>query len=78
MVLLTQITAAYKDSNYETLIRLAHNLKSSSASLGAMCLSSLAKELESLAMENKLPRSPQFLEVITAEFDRVRNELGNR
>jgi HPt (histidine-containing phosphotransfer) domain-containing protein len=38
---------ALDDGDVETCVREAHTLKSSSANVGAMCLSVLAKEMES-------------------------------
>ena len=73
--ILNGITLAHNESDVESIIRLAHNLKSSSASLGAMCLSTLARDLESMANNNKLPNSTKYVETLAEEFERVRAEL---
>jgi len=73
--IIDDITIAHNKSDVEKIVRLAHNLKSSSANLGAMCLSALAQDLESLAKANNLPNNTQYVETLTEEFERVKAEL---
>ncbi len=73
--IINSITQAHQNSDIKTIIRLAHNLKSSSASLGAMCLSALAQELEALAQNDNLPSNTQYVDRLTEEFERVRDDL---
>ena len=59
--------------------RLAHNIKSSSAALGALYLSQLAKELEVWAEHGKIGEMNDRVAVLRNEFARVEtklNELG--
>jgi len=75
LAILSGITLAHEKSDAETIVRLAHNLKSSSASLGAMCLSALAKDLEAMAKNNNLPNTTQYVDTLAEEFERVRADL---
>jgi len=55
--------------------RAAHSLKSSSASIGALEFSDLAKELEMLAKQGNLPAAPEKLEQIASAFPTVEQAL---
>jgi HPt (histidine-containing phosphotransfer) domain-containing protein len=55
--------------------RAAHSLKSSSASIGALEFSELAKELEMLAKQANLPAAPEKLEQIASTFPTVEQAL---
>lgn len=59
----------------EALYKEAHNLKSSSANLGAMRLSGICKELEALGRAGTLDRAMELAEKADAEFERVRTAL---
>lgn len=52
--IIQQLEGALTSSNQDEARRLAHSLKSTSANVGAMPLSELAKELEDLAREGQL------------------------
>lgn len=52
--LIAQLRPALAAGNTETFRRAAHSLKSNAATFGAIRLFELAKELESLARENRL------------------------
>ncbi len=58
----------------------AHSLKSSSAYIGAMRLSAMAKELELMARSDALEGAPEKAKRLNAEFSRVlsaiRAEMG--
>jgi HPt (histidine-containing phosphotransfer) domain-containing protein len=56
--------------------KAAHTLKSSSAYLGAKCLSDLCKELEGIARAGDAAGSARMLEALTAEYDAVRIALA--
>lgn len=58
-----------------TLRRVAHTLKSNSASLGATHLSELFKELEHLGKNEELDVAPNKVDVATREFEPVRTAL---
>jgi CheY-like chemotaxis protein len=57
------------------LKREAHNLKSSSANVGALRLSGLFKDLETLGRSGDLQRAHELMERVEAEFGRVRKAL---
>jgi PAS domain S-box-containing protein len=64
------------DSNdANTLRKEAHNLKSSSANIGALRLSEICKELELLGQSENLNGAPELLEKAEAEYERARAEL---
>jgi HPt (histidine-containing phosphotransfer) domain-containing protein len=56
-VQLDAMTAAVEADNAEALVRPAHTLKSSSATVGAMRLSSVARELEMVGRTGSLEAS---------------------
>jgi len=58
-----------------TFQRAAHSLKSSSANLGALELSTQAKALELLAKEGNLQAAPEPLEAVAAAFPAVEQSL---
>ena len=55
--------------------RAAHSLKSSSASLGALGVSSQAKEPEQLAKQGSLQEAPEGLERVAAAFPAIEQFL---
>ena len=72
--LFSQMKSALADKDAESFRRAAHSMKSNAATFGAMELSSLAKELESLARENNLEISNR-LEVMEEAFYQVESQL---
>ncbi len=72
--LIAQMRSALADKDAEVFRRAAHSMKSNAATFGATELSARAKELESLARENNLEVGDR-IELITAEFEEVKNEL---
>jgi len=69
-------------SDAVALRKTAHALKSSSANLGAMNLSSLLKELEAMGKLNTIDKAPELLAKIETEYGTVqaalREKLGGR
>ena len=61
----------------QALEQRAHNLKGSSASLGALHMASICGELEALAQSGDLKSVPDLLAQLNAEFDRVRQALSS-
>ena len=59
----------------EALKREAHNLKSSSANLGALRLSGFCKDLEIIGRSGDLQGAQELMERAEAEFERVRTAL---
>jgi HPt (histidine-containing phosphotransfer) domain-containing protein len=72
--LFSQMRSALADKDAEAFRRAAHSMKSNAATFGAMELSSLAKELESLARENNLEISNR-LEVMEEAYRQVESQL---
>jgi HPt (histidine-containing phosphotransfer) domain-containing protein len=80
--LLAALSAGIAEGNVEQTNRAAHTLKSNSASLGALGLSAMSRELETLtsvatteAEDLAAPEITALVNVIAAEFDEVRDEL---
>lgn len=72
--LITQMRSALTGKNAEVFRRAAHSMKSNAATFGAMDLSALARELESLARENNLEIGSRLNDIET-EFQQVKSEL---
>ncbi len=62
-------------SNIPAMVAAAHTLKSSSANLGAMALSSVAKRIESCARTNALSRPTAAVLMLENEFRRAKAAL---
>jgi HPt (histidine-containing phosphotransfer) domain-containing protein len=72
--LFAQMKSALANKDPESLRRAAHSMKSNAATFGAMKLSLLAKELESLAREDNLEIGNR-LEVMEETFRQVESQL---
>jgi two-component system, sensor histidine kinase and response regulator len=66
---------AVKEDNSENTFRLAHKLKSSSANVGALRLSTLFKELEMRGRQNNTDGTDKLFANIKVEFEAVREAL---
>jgi HPt (histidine-containing phosphotransfer) domain-containing protein len=73
--LMAEISQAYKDGQAVSMGRIAHSIKSSSASLGALVFSQQARELEMMGKANDLAGTEQKIEKLTAEFSLVTQRL---
>ena len=73
--LVEQMKAALQNNDADSFRRAAHSLKSNSATFGAMRLSGMAKELEMLAREQKLPDAGSKLQPLQDVLDAVCVEL---
>ena len=78
------IRAGLADGNVEPVNRAAHTLKSNSASVGAMTLAELSRELEAMtapattdAGDLNQPGFAARADEIAAELDRVTDELNS-
>lgn len=67
--------AALGKGDAETLKREAHNLKSSSANLGALRLSGIFKEIEAIGRSGDLQGARELMERVEVEFGWVRKAL---
>ena len=62
--------------NSAALVAPAHTLKSSSANLGALRVSEIAKRMEKSARSGELAGPAAEVDALTAEFDRVQAALA--
>jgi HPt (histidine-containing phosphotransfer) domain-containing protein len=67
--------AALKTSDPESFRRAAHSIKSTAATFGAVALSDLARELETLGKENRLEEAVSGLEAVDVAFQAAAQEL---
>ncbi|MFM9886454.1 MAG: response regulator [Burkholderiales bacterium] len=74
--LIERMRASLQGADVETLIRSAHSLKSSSASVGVMRLASLSKEVEMRARANDLANLNSMIATIEAEYARSTKALN--
>ena len=72
---LVQLRQALDGGDTETLIREAHTLKSSSANLGAMALSALAKTMEFAGRNGKLADMETDVRQFEQQFAQVKTTL---
>jgi HPt (histidine-containing phosphotransfer) domain-containing protein len=73
--LMDEMRRALSAGDASSLRRSAHNLKGSSANLGAGLLASLCLEMQGRAEGNRLDAARTLLPQILAECDRVRDAL---
>jgi len=73
--LIAQLRPALLAGDAETFRRAAHSIKSNAATFGATRLFELAKEMESLARENRLGEVGNRVEVLEEAFSRAAEAL---
>jgi HPt (histidine-containing phosphotransfer) domain-containing protein len=76
--LIDSMRQAVSSDDAETIERTAHSLKSSSATLGAVELAELCKELEQIGREASTARAAEVFAGLETEFDRVRRALSEQ
>lgn len=74
--LLKTMSVAIAQADTPELRTAAHSLKSSSASVGAMGLSALARELEAIAHQGNVDQASAKLTQLAVEFEQVRPFLA--
>ncbi|MBI3575878.1 MAG: response regulator [Gammaproteobacteria bacterium] len=74
--LIRQMSAAAERNDAPALQKAAHSLKSSSANVGALHLSALCKELETMGRVNSTDGAAQKAKAVEAEFKRVEQALA--
>ncbi len=74
--IISDMATALQEKDQATLQRNAHSLKSSSASIGALSLSALAKTLEQQSKDG-IDIDPQAIEIIEREFNTVHQALND-
>ncbi len=73
--LIQNISTAVTNQDTQAIWKTAHNLKSSSASVGATTLAQLCKQLEIQGRSNNIPESVEIYLQIHQEFERVQTAL---
>ena len=73
--LLGDLEQALERADADTFRRTAHSDKSSSASLGALPLAALARELEMLGKAGDLSTAAEGVELVKAAYARVEHRL---
>ncbi len=73
--LLSQLHSSLAASNADEFRRAAHSLKSSSANLGALKLSAIAKELEMMGKAGALDGAEPRIAEAESEFKQVQDRL---
>jgi HPt (histidine-containing phosphotransfer) domain-containing protein len=73
--LITAMRESLKSSDADVFRRSAHSLKSNSASLGAINLAALARELEMMGKAGDLTGAQPVLDQLILEYDCVKNKL---
>jgi HPt (histidine-containing phosphotransfer) domain-containing protein len=69
--LLAQLRQAHSQNDAETFQRVAHSIKSSSASLGANELAAQARQLEAFGRDHTLQNVDQKLDALDAMYTQV-------
>jgi HPt (histidine-containing phosphotransfer) domain-containing protein len=73
--IITTLGSAIGDKNTRDIFHLAHKLKSSSANVGALNLSSLLKKLETMGRQNETEGTASLFTAIEEEFKAVKTSL---
>ena len=73
--MIAEIKSALDAKDAETFRRAAHSMKSNANTFGATQLAALAKELEMLGKENKLPDNGDQLRALEEAYASVSEEL---
>ncbi|MDF5708519.1 MAG: PAS domain S-box protein [Nostoc sp. S4] len=73
--MLQNIGIAIATEDAQTLWKTAHQLKSSSASIGAIALAQLCKQLETQGRSNKLQSSLETISQLNQEYEQVKTAL---
>lgn len=74
--LIHDIQSAVTEGNLPLLKQSAHNLKSTSASLGAIALATLCQQLEEIARSGNLANALPLIPPLLAEYQAVRHNLS--
>jgi HPt (histidine-containing phosphotransfer) domain-containing protein len=72
---LAELREAMDQGDSEKLERAAHTLKSSSANLGAMVLSGMCKELETMGRAGTVEGAAEKVTQVEAEYEKVKADL---
>ncbi len=72
-----ELKAAFSSGETDAVSRTAHKLKGSSANMGAVHLTNIARDMENLGKAESLHSAQELLEPLQAELIRVRRTLQN-
>jgi len=73
--MVAELKSALQAKDADTFRRAAHSMKSNANTFGATQLAALAKELEMLGRENRLPENGDQLQALEDAYASVREEL---
>lgn len=73
--LLPQLTTAFEARDMAAIRHVAHTLKSSSASIGAVKLSQLCADIESMSREGRIDGLPEAMTAFDSEVNAVLDAL---
>lgn len=76
--LIDDIHHAAKDGDSERVFRAAHALKSSSANIGAVRISEIARQVEKLGRDNRIDHVSAHLDTLVENYEQVRLNLKSR
>ena len=74
-VRMADLEAAFDGADADGIMSAAHALKSSAANLGALGLSGIFKELETIGREKRLEEASSLIASVREEYDRVEEAL---
>ncbi len=72
---IAQLRAAYKEGNHSRVASVAHSCAGASATCGMAAIVPLLRALEHSASAGRLPDSPQLIDRINQEFERIKHFL---
>jgi HPt (histidine-containing phosphotransfer) domain-containing protein len=73
---LSKLRAAHADKDAKSFERAAHTLKGSSGNLGALTMSKMCSELQTVGREANWARAAEVMPALEAEYVEVRKELA--
>ena len=72
---ISSLKEAFNLSDYQTAMRVAHSLKSASASVGAVSFQKIAFKIEKLLSENDVDQAKKHFEGLVSSFDELKDLL---
>lgn len=73
-----ELKKAVNDENYDTIQKLGHTLKGSSANLSLTSLQEASYEMEKAGRENNIERAKENLIILEQEFQRLKKFLSQK
>jgi len=75
-ITIPEMLKALKQNQNETIIKLAHKIKGVSLNIGAVSISTLAKEIESLEFNGNENNTDSYQKHLLIEFDNIKHALN--